>query len=717
MLPKTSVGLSAIFGTLYLTLGVPHLVVNTSLLIKDLYKDGVKPGDFKSYFIRRQNKDQAAYLQALADAEARPDTQGTEAPKFTEADNIEIEKIISEIEKNNQSWLGGAVESIKSWKIFSKLSKSSGSEINSLRGAMTHFCFSYASFTHSAYYYTKFWNGFFGFRSFIWTPTLWMTFLVFPNYYGTIMKEAPGVVRPTQLNGGMRTLPNEAQLRFARLFSSSRESIDQLRLFEEKIIPVEQEIMAASLKVTFQKLIEFSQTLPEISKIIEMQSKVKTITSAELDNLTQQQRLFFRKHFDLLYEESMKKFLGGLIQSNSQINPSTDGNAGLPETLSEFKEASLKLVDSLKISPDQATRIVNESATAAVVDQATEFTETTRLNADRLQTNYEHAMLSKMDPANNRQVNRIRTTNRQVVKPKAMARAVRSMIASNIVDKPMELSLIFLCMAGIKEGILAPIQPEMFSENAWFHLSRFVFSNGFIYGVISGVLADVWMKLQMDEFNDSSFGEVPTGEDAKGSYAKWFAKKTFKNPENLWWKNQVNYFKLIWANMRAAFTTMIIVNLVTLGRFDLDSYIVGYLLVYLTPFSGFAMKLEQGFEFAASYDLKDIPERFRSHPKTQAFMAKVTGQRRITFNFFYKLYENILGNFLGNFQNMTTPELGSRAFSRAIFFGYTPTEIAVSGFRKITGLGFLPEVTKAPFRYCEFLLSNRYTDFVKVPKL
>ncbi|MBK7845770.1 MAG: hypothetical protein IPJ71_19205 [Bdellovibrionales bacterium] len=73
----------------------------------------------------------------------------------------------------------------------------------------------------------------------------------------------------------------------------------------------------------------------------------------------------------------------------------------------------------------------------------------------------------------------------------------------------------------------------------------------------------------------------------------------------------MHYTKLIWANMRAAFTTFVLVNLVTLGRFDLDSYVVGYLFAYFTPLTGLAMKIEQTFELASGYFSKDIPEHLR----------------------------------------------------------------------------------------------------------
>jgi hypothetical protein len=58
---------------------------------------------------------------------------------------------------------------------------------------------------------------------------------------------------------------------------------------------------------------------------------------------------------------------------------------------------------------------------------------------------------------------------------------------------PQEIVFIFICYAGITEGILKPLHLEMFSENSWFYLSRYVFLNVFIYNVIAGIFSDTWL--------------------------------------------------------------------------------------------------------------------------------------------------------------------------------------------------------------------------------
>ena len=122
---------------------------------------------------------------------------------------------------------------------------------------------------------------------------------------------------------------------------------------------------------------------------------------------------------------------------------------------------------------------------------------------------------------------RVQSTNKHGKNPLRMAQAVRYMIAKNLVDKPMELMFMFIGLSaiqasGLGQDLIRPIQDAMFSENSWFHLSRFSFLNGFLVGVVTGVMADVWYKLQVGENIKSDIGEVPSKLDAKKSYFNYF---------------------------------------------------------------------------------------------------------------------------------------------------------------------------------------------------
>src|SRR4029077_8139689 len=115
--------------------------------------------------------------------------------------------------------------------------------------------------------------------------------------------------------------------------------------------------------------------------------------------------------------------------------------------------------------------------------------------------------------------------------------------------------------------------------------------------------------------NEGKFDDVPKGEDAKLSYWQWFWKKAWKNPENTIAKNHKHYVKIIWANMKSAFTNTLLLQLLTLGRLDIDSYIAGYVISFLVPFTAFSWKFEQGFELSSAYYMKYIPEELRDNPK------------------------------------------------------------------------------------------------------
>ena len=295
-----------------------------------------------------------------------------------------------------------------------------------------------------------------------------------------------------------------------------------------------------------------------------------------------------------------------------------------------------------------------------------------------------------------------------------MARAVRSMIAGAVVDKPMELFFNFICFAAVTQGLRQPLQDQMFSETSWFYLSRYVFLNSFAYSVISGVLADVWTKLQRDQLHEGQFNMVPRGRFKDLSFFQWYRTMTFKYKRNTLWQNHRHALKIMMTSLKPSLVTALLVNFVTLGRFELDVYVVGYTMALIIPVTATHYKLEQGFELASLYDLKDVPRRLQSHPAIQKSLERAIGYRNIWFHFYVKIFENLVDNFFDAFEQMETAKFGTRSLSRVIFGGYTPTEAAVAALRKAeSGLSFVPGIEKFTGS-CETLLTNNYKDWKKL---
>jgi hypothetical protein len=317
---------------------------------------------------------------------------------------------------------------------------------------------------------------------------------------------------------------------------------------------------------------------------------------------------------------------------------------------------------------------------------------------------------SGMDPKRNRQVARLQSVRRHADDTQAMVRAVRKTMATFIVNKPMELGLLFVCLAGVTTGINQLLYDDMFGPNSLFYLGRYPFFYGYLSGVILGVMSDIWLKLQMDELNDGNFGEVPKGDDAKRSYLSWFYKQFRQPGKNTFWQNQMHYVKIIWANIPAALVYYMVLGGVALGRLDLDAYFTGYFFAFFLPTNGFDAKIEQTYELSTGYFKKDIPEELVAHPRAQKYISSRASTARLWFNFVFKFYEDMLGHFLSTLQTITVGNMGSRSFVRFLFGGYTPTEWVFMFLQNVKSVaGFIPGVNFLADS-CAFAFTNKYKD-------
>ena len=236
------------------------------------------------------------------------------------------------------------------------------------------------------------------------------------------------------------------------------------------------------------------------------------------------------------------------------------------------------------------------------------------------------------------------------------------------------------------QGILQILHEEPFTEEAWFHLSRYAIWTGFFAGVILESLGGVWMKVQMDSRLDTTqgFDTIPSKSNVnkKFGFLNWL-KKQFMAEDNTLWENYKFSWKLILSNLPAAFLTIAVMQFATLGRFDLELFISTYLII-LFPFMGFSFKVENSFEKSANWALKDLIKKdldlkgkdrhFLSHPAIQNIKIKESGKLRRRFSFWLALlYDNPMGNMTQIFESVHT-SLGSRSFARMFFVGGLPTE-------------------------------------------
>lgn len=659
-LSMLQVGLIAVFTTLALIIGVPHLIINAVLLFKDLKRiRSERPLSLRDAFILRQARSQRTYLRNLSEADASG-AQAATPRIFSSDETIEVQRAIERAAKKDSLGASRVLGSLlgKTNGGVDSDSRIAANEITGVLSALRHFVFSFASFTNSATAYSHFWNGWFAFRTFlpIFHPILASIVLVYPSFFRVSIARENRSTFPSRVNGGLRVF-----WRTAGLWLFDRASYAKIRAWEEKVLSVED---------LFRKSVARTQGLG-------------------------------RNAIARISDHAIERFLVA----------SGDGSIGRGSFW-------LSRCDQLKLLHSESTELfmLTDSQIDALVSEVLKEEESGRSSSvlevfSRLRSR----VAEKLDPTLNRQVQIIQITRMQMKNPKAMARAVRSMLASNVVDKPIELFFLFVCYAGVDSGLLKPLQNEMFSSNSWFHLSRYVFVNGFIYSVIAGIFSETWLKVQQDSKNEGKFENVPAGSDAVKPYSFWLFKNMFLNSENSWWQNQkYTVSKYILPTLKATFATAFLVNIITLGRFDLDSFLAQTAALIFLPFTGMSWQFEQGFEMASAWVVRDIPEHLRSHPLAQQYAQRAIAKRRIVFNFYYKIWDHLTWNFLTTFMNMSTTEFGTRSFSRLLLRGFTPVELLVNPLRNLNARYALPVAVEWLILKCDALLTHGYTDGTKL---
>jgi hypothetical protein len=699
---KLTVGMTAAASTLFLAIGVPHLIVNSIKLVKDmrqLRKAAHESGEGFSLirnFVQRQQSEEKKFLEALSSSSIHSLDENGNKIEFTPEQTEELKKIVGQLEASRKTWIGSVVEPVRN-AVFRKKVERDGPQ--NFASALSHLLFSCASLTNSGHVYVATWNVWFALRSFVLSPRYFYAFVMHPRYLNTVVSGDKEARLPTRWNGGRAPLHQVMLDRLSRLYDA--DSVKEMQRWEAAILPFESKIKKAALEAAYQAVSKKITDPDELQKVFETFG-IDSLGDGTIEKLSHDNKNYFRFYFYLAFEGAMEK----LLRDHLAVD-------GLERTLRDSKKTDADLLATLDLSEESAKDIVRSVINETLDFEAQVSERVSGFSMERIIELYHLKNTYLMDPSRHRQVNRLQSVNRQKDNPQAMARAVRATRASILVDKPLELMMMFICLAGVTTGINKPLYEEFISDNSLFYLGRYPFFTGYIAGVIMGVFADIWFKLQQDEKNEGKFEDAPQGADSKRGFLSWYMKQTMTKDNSLA-SNWKFYNKLIWANMKAAFVLYVVLNMVTLGRFELDTYITGYLLAFLTPLGAFAMKVEQGFEKAAHYYAKDIPPHLRAHPDAQKYLNKRIASARIKFNLTYKFYENVMGFFTGTLQTIASTGIGPRALARSLFMGYTPTEIVVNSLEKVNdAVGQVPGV-RSITGFCRKMIANRYTDGLRM---
>lgn len=630
-----------------------------------------------------------------------------QSTEWTQDEEQMLSQLLEDLRRKDSA-MAQRFAKMQSVPLIGSMFKTGKGDIETLGRAIRHFIVGYSSWTHTTKLFGKIWNPWFLLRNFWVRPRSWFTMMAYPNLFNRMVWNN-GVA--TYFDGGKRSLNDMFWVR--RLvkdagFDDSITNLDAIEKFEKDVIPVEQAIHKAATRQAFLHLVQVAAHDPDVIALLSQGGKAHPY-DGKFKSLDKRLRIYLEAYFNKSFEDSLRTHLLSRM--------GMDTASALPDGV--IKESASAYQGSFALTDAEADTLVKrvaiENGVATYAKRVSEGEAGTRL--ERLRLAHWRKVGVAMDAQYNGSLRRYKLAETQMNNEEAMARATRQYMVGLVVDKPIELLFTFLFLAGIDEGVLKPLHDEAFGPDSAFHLSRYVFWNGYYVGIMISLLADVWMKVQMDARVDGlgGFGNVPTPEEYKKGFISYY-KKNFAAPDNRWWDNQKMEMTLSFINMPAYFVTAMVTNLAALGRFDLDSFMSVY-KGSLLPTGGLGYKLENSFEMSANYVVGAIPSKFHSDPRVQEFRNDRIGRLRLAYNFLYKtFYENPLGNLIGNWMTIPVSGIGPRAWMRQFYGGYLPTEVIANNVLRPAAALNMP-ILSGLANSCDVLLTNNHTDAVKlIPK-
>ena len=593
--------------------------------------------------------------------------------------------------------------------------------------------FSYANwsitFTVTAYI----WNYYFLARSFVIAPRVGVKALWYQNYFDRIYNERH---RATVLNGGRTSRLGAVRdvVRDYRLKKESgREYLSALKEFEQQILTVERTYLRASAEQAYHLVVSMfiegqgeqqslrpGQYNRRLGQVVQSgvsltagadktayglkEDVSKAFYSLDLSRLNRRAKVFFELYQRILFKEAMREYakerlgLSGQDLSDRQIRREVtqrllDGNElgfsgreilGDARNRVRVLSQQLNLRDRVLHSVQRFYRDIMEKRSAKVNKKAEKF----------------------LNPNENFQMEAFEIVNQALKDPEAVARSTRAALSALVVDRPIELVFMFLMLVGVAGDItlLQIVHEEKFSEEAFFHLSRYSIWAGFMTSLVMSLLTDVWFKVREDArlAVSSGFDGIPRQEDVNRRFAglRWYKQQTMAEENSL----KANYkysWHIVKNNFFAALVNIGLIYAITLGRFDIELFAAGYLAAYLIPFMALQIKLEQGYEKFNNFSLRKLIERgfdfngkdkrLLSHPDIVQFKMQQSMRLRRKFNFLNALiYNNPVGNIV-EIMSTINSSWGPRGLVRQFTLGGTPTEYWVRMVDLAQEKGFLSE--------------------------
>ena len=621
---------------------------------------------------------------------------------FSDKENTRLNQILTEIEQDKgKDLLTSQQEAFNDY------------EIKTLKEALVHLMLGNSSWAKTTKSLGLSWNWFFLSRSLVVSPVTMVKMLWYKKYLNIVLTEKH---IPTIFNGGKENRLDQLSSRFL-----SSVSFKQIKEFEGQVLALERQVLEQVSAQAYLKTLELSAQLANSKAIsqkelsqIQSQSD-KTLKAVDIKN--KKLRMFYSIYQRELFTQVMRDILMqymGIYSSSNDFQIKVQSLAIKVQSLAHFAEEKT----ALTAKPELIESLINTHSHKLAKKSLSATNNLVEGFLKRVVAWSENKSQRVLNPQLNTQMGRFATAENLLNKPEALARATRQFLAEIVVDTPIALLYQFLFLAGVDQGILLILHDQAFTEEAWFHLSRYAIWAGFFSGTMINILASTWFKVQIDSRLDASdgFDQIPNKRQAQAGYLKWVFKQ-FTAKDNNWWVNQKHALYLAYANFFASTVMLAILFPLTLGRFDLELFLAGYLVYVVTPLMGLNFKLLNTFEKSAGYalsplikrglDLKGEDQKFRAHPTVQAINITESHRLRRKFNLWLAvLYGNPVNNMLDIFGSIDT-STGSRGLLRIFTGGLLPTEHFVNFMdflenKQIVGSDFADK--------CKSVFTNNRTD-------
>ncbi len=769
---KTLIGLSVFIPTILSCYYVPHLIFNLHHMLVDYRKPTWKG------FVDHQRQFVREYYERLADDEAKRrqvgilKAEGTDAPMFSAEEEREIQEFIAGRELENKNRRDGSV--IRRFlRVFKRQNADlqnasanssavqAGADRTKIKGiwsALASVTFSYPAMELTLGHWARFWNWFSGSRysmiGFLTLRDVGLKYnfpvfirpkpvtsavrILYPDFFTTVVaKRGPELTIPTALNGGTRMWGVRDMVWLKEVLfgkpSQMREAEDDLARemtlaevkgmteeFENEILSVEDAVHKEAFESALRRLPDFVSDKKTLLKLF-TEKPLSSVVEKRVRELPSEVRTFLRLYFEEVYGATMSEYMKSILQrEDATWNAEVDG-AGL--SLVALKQ---KLIEVRRENRERKSYGLNRAdalmiarrftADNTLFDRVSTQARKGELSIHNFIMNRKFNVLGDMDPKQNPSMKRYAVVQERLASPNALSRAVRAEISKLLVTFPLNLAFKLVLSAGIFEGAFKPIQDEMLGPNSIYYFSRDTFYMTMCAGFVIGMMADAWVKLQMDARQDEmgDFGAIPKGEDAERGIWHWFIKQ-FNAKNNSVLGNWHNSNSIAFWNFPAALANMGLFYYLFSGRLDLSFILAGYAMAFGTPLSAFYYKLDQAFERAVEYAARGVKdEKWMAHPDIQQLISKDKQRYRNRFQYLLDTYLNVQGNWQNAVEVIPT-SYGPRGFARALFGGSLLEETIVEKLlhpakELVKNVPVVNSVVEQIANGCEYLLTNGNVD-------